>query len=251
MDKWVGKVAVVTGASSGIGAETCKKLVASGMIVVGLARRENLLKDLSTELNGQPGEFHYFKVDLCNEETILKAFEWIKSTFKSLDVLINNGGVLKSADLLNGSTTDWKLMFDTNLIGLNICSREAVKLMQHFEIERGHIININSIAGQMQLPGNYADYAVYSATKFGVTALTKYLRDTLSINKLPIRVTSISPGIVETEMTIDLTRPTGGIEVLQPEDIADAILYALSAPQRANVCEITIRPTGDTFTPKD
>jgi len=196
---------------------------------------------MEEELNGK---FHYVRVDLRSEEDILEAFKWIRSTLKSIDVLINNAGVLKPSDVL-GSTDDWKQMFDINVLGLNICSREAVKIMKETNIEDGHIININSIAGQQLI--SYVKYmAVYSSTKFCVTTLTEYLRQYMSLENLPIRVTSISPGIVDTEM-IEQFKFTemAECEVLKPIDIVIAILYALGAPKRVNVSEITLVPSAE------
>ncbi|KAL4131045.1 hypothetical protein QTP88_008402 [Uroleucon formosanum] len=242
MEKWNGKVAVVTGASSGIGEETCRQLVEKGMIVVGFARREDKLQELENSLKGKLGKFYYFKVDLCSEENIVEAFNWVKSTLKSIDVLVNNAGVLKQSDLL-GNTSDWKQMFDTNVIGLNICSREAIKFMEEIQIKEGHIININSIAGHYQLP-YMKDITVYSATKHTVTVISESLRELLGMKNLPVRVTSISPGAVETEM-IQQFKQLEGFKLLKSIDIAEAIMYALSAPQHVNVAEIIIRPTSD------
>ncbi|KAL4121351.1 hypothetical protein QTP88_013880 [Uroleucon formosanum] len=240
MDKWNGKVAVVTGASSGIGKETCRQLVENGMIVVGFARREDKLQELAKDLKGKLGTFFYVKVNLCSEENILEAFNWIKRTLKSIDVLVNNAGVSKKSDLL-GNTNDWKQMFDTNVIGYAICSREAIQIMEEMKIKAGHIININSIAGHYHIPF-MKDISVYTATKQSVTSITKNLRELMGMKGLPIRVTSISPGAVETEMTEDLIK-LGVNKMLKSIDIADAIMYALSAPQRVNVAEIIITPT--------
>ncbi|XP_060854770.1 farnesol dehydrogenase-like [Rhopalosiphum padi] len=242
MEKWNGKVAVVTGASSGIGEETCRQLVEKGMIVVGFARREDKLKELEKDLKGKLGKFFYVKVDLCSEKNILEAFSWVKRTLKSVDVLINNAGVLKNSDLL-ANTNDWKQMFDTNVISLNICSREAIKIMEETEIKEGHIININSIVGHYLFPF-MKDISVYSATKHSVTAITEYLRELMGMKNLPVRVTSISPGAVETEMTQEMSQ-LKKMNILKSIDIAEAIMYALGAPQRVNVAEIIIRPTNE------
>ncbi|CAH1708924.1 unnamed protein product [Aphis gossypii] len=242
MEKWNGKVAVVTGASSGIGEETCRQLVEKGMIVVGFARREDKLQVLEEDLKGKPGKFYYLKVDLCSEENILEAFNWVKITLKSVDVLINNAGVWKHSDLL-GNTNDWKQMFETNVIGANICSREAIKIMEEIQIKEGHIININSVAGHYLYPF-MKDISVYGATKHSVTSITEYLRELMGMKNLPIRVTSISPGAVETEMTESLSK-LEGVNMLKSIDIAEAIMYVLSAPQRVNVSEIIIRPTSE------
>ncbi|XP_060868890.1 farnesol dehydrogenase-like [Metopolophium dirhodum] len=242
MEKWNGKVAVVTGASSGIGEETCRQLVEKGMIVVGFARREDKLQELEKDLKGKLGKFYYVKVDLCSEENIIEAFNWVKSTLKSVDVLVNNAGVLKQSDLL-GNTNDWKQMFDTNVMGLNICSREAIKIMEETQIKAGHIININSVGGHYQFPF-MKDIAVYTATKHTVTIITESLRELMGMKNLPVRVTSISPGGVETEMTLEFSK-LEGFKMLKSIDIAEAIMYALSAPQRVNVAEIIIRPTSE------
>ncbi|CAI6351865.1 unnamed protein product [Macrosiphum euphorbiae] len=241
MDKWIGKVAVVTGASFGIGEAICRKLVKNGMIVVGFARKEYRLQELKNELKDN---FHYVKVDLCSEQNILDAFGWVKNTFKSVDVLINNAGVLKLTDVL-GDTNDWKIMFDTNVLSLHICCREAIKIMKENEIKEGHILNVNSIFGHYVMSG-LKDFSVYGSTKFSVTALTEYLREFMTMENLPIRVTSISPGFVNTKMTskFNLDKVEDN-ETLQTIDIAEAMLYALSAPKRVNVAEITLRPLVD------
>ncbi|XP_022165317.1 farnesol dehydrogenase-like [Myzus persicae] len=244
MEKWNGKVAVVTGASSGIGEATCRLLVEKGMVVVGFARREHKLEDLESDLKGKLGKFYYIKVDLCSEENILEAFKWVKKTLKSVDVLINNAGVLKQTDFL-GNTNDWKQMFDTNVIARNICSREAIKIMEELKTNEGHIININSVGGHYQF-SHMKDISVYVATQHSVTSMTDNLRELMGMKNLPIRVTSISPGAVETEITKDLGMDKlKGVKMLKSIDIAEAILYALSAPQHVNVSEINIRPTGE------
>ncbi|XP_015364161.1 PREDICTED: farnesol dehydrogenase-like, partial [Diuraphis noxia] len=233
MEKWQGKVAVVTGASSGIGEETCRQLVEKGMIVVGIARREHKLQALEKDLKGKLGKFYYFKVDLCSEENILKAFDWVKKTLKTVDVLVNNAGVWKPSDLL-GNSNDWKKMFETNVIGLNICSRETIKIMEETKIKVGHIININSIFGHYQFP-YMKDISIYAATKQSVTSITESFRELMSMKELPIRVTSVSPGAVDTEMAVEFgLHKLKGVSMLKTIDIADAIMYALSAPQRVN-----------------
>ncbi|CAI6347523.1 unnamed protein product [Macrosiphum euphorbiae] len=196
------------------------------------------------ELKGKLGTFYYVKVDLCSEENILEAFNWVKKTFKSVDVLVNNAGVWKQSDLL-GNTNDWKKMFDTNVIGLNICTREAVKIMEELKINEGHIININSVVGHYQFP-YMKDLSIYSATKLCVTSITENLRELLGMKNLPIRVTSISPAAVETEMAVEFGfDKLEGVRMLKSIDIAEAIMYALSAPQSVNIAEIIIRPTSD------
>ncbi|CAI6349114.1 unnamed protein product [Macrosiphum euphorbiae] len=126
-------------------------------------------------------------------------------------------------------------------MSLNICSREAIKIMEEIQIKEGHIININSVGGHYQFPF-MKDIAIYSATKHTVTIITESLRELMGMKNLPVRVTSISPGGVETEMTQELSK-LEGFKMLKSIDIAEAIMYALSTPQRVNVAEIIIRPT--------
>ena len=243
MERWVGKVAVVTGASAGIGEEVVKQLIENGMNVVGLARRVEKLQELEKSLEGKSGKFYYVKVDLTSEENILAAFKWVKTTLKSIDVLINNAGVWKFTDLL-GDTNDWKEMFDTNIIGLNICSREAVKVMQELKTE-GHIINVNSVVGHYNI-SFVKDISVYSATKRGVTSITENFREFMCQLNLPIKVTSVSPGLVDTEMIASKKVP--GCPILTSIDVANTIIYVLSTPQHVNITEIMVRPTGESFT---
>ncbi|XP_025421980.1 dehydrogenase/reductase SDR family member 11-like [Sipha flava] len=243
MNKWYGKVAVVTGASSGIGAETCRQLTSRGMTVVGFARRIDKLEALRNELHGLPGKFYPVKVDVCSEESILEGFAWAKTTLKSVDVLVNNAGVCLTGELL-GNSDEWKVMFDTNVLGPSICSREAVKIMQELKTI-GHIININSDSGHYP-PTLTPNLYVYGATKFSSVSITESLRELLALKKLPIRVTSISPGLVDTAMAKDLAE---NAPILKPSDVVDAIIYVLAAPQSVNVAEVIIRPTGDTYLP--
>nr|CAD7401959.1 unnamed protein product [Timema poppensis] len=137
MERWSGRVALVTGASAGIGAAIVRKLVKNGLIVVGLARRAELIEELSVELKGAPGKLHAFKGDASKEEDILAAFDWIKKNLGRIDVLVNNAGVLYTTSLTDGETSHWKQIFDLNVLGLSICTREAFKLMKEKGVDDG------------------------------------------------------------------------------------------------------------------
>nr|CAD7264407.1 unnamed protein product [Timema shepardi] len=137
------RVALVTGASAGIGAAIVRELVKNGLIVVGLARRAELVEELSAELKGSPGKLHALKGDASKEEDILAAFDWIKKNLGRIDVLVNNAAVLHISMLTEGETSHWKQIFDLNVLGLSICTREAFKLMKEKGVDDGHIIHIN------------------------------------------------------------------------------------------------------------
>ncbi|KAK5638689.1 hypothetical protein RI129_012984 [Pyrocoelia pectoralis] len=145
MERWLGKVAVVTGASDGIGAEISKKLVNVGLHVVGLARNEEKLEKLCGELKSESGRFYPFKTDMTKEEDILKAFQWIEANVGPVHVLVNNAGISQNKHLFEGSTEMWKNVLDTNVIGLCVATREAVKSISpgFVDTEIGSYCNMN------------------------------------------------------------------------------------------------------------
>lgn len=241
MERFVGKVAVVTGASAGIGAAIVEELVNNGVIVAGLARRVERIEELAKNLSGKKGKLHAFKCDVSKEEEILSVFKEIISKLGNISILVNNAGIIRKTDLINGDTQAWKLIFDTNVMSYCIATREAIQNMKASGNE-GHIIHINSIFGHQVYKG-YPFTNVYGASKFAITALTEQLRLDINIEKLPVRITSISPGYVKTEITL----ASGGPAVLpmpgmDPSDIADAVIFTLSTAPHVNVNEVTMHP---------
>ncbi|XP_058124711.1 farnesol dehydrogenase-like [Anopheles ziemanni] len=243
MDRWVGKVAIVTGASSGIGAATVKALANAGMITIGLARRVERVDELKKELPAEAASrVHGFHCDVTKEEDILAAFAHVEKVFGGVDVLINNAGIAKGkiGVLQADNTATLRQVVDTNLMGLALCSREAFQSMKRRSVD-GHIVHINSILGH-NVPENNLN--IYAATKYGVTALTETMRHELRLAGTKIKVTSISPGLVRTEIISDPSSVVGW-PILEPEDISDAILYALGTPPRVQIHELTIKPVGE------
>lgn len=242
MDRWTDSVALVTGASEGIGAEVARRLHAEGMRVVGCARRANRLKHLRDRLGGR---FHPVTCDLRDETAIVQMFAEIESLWGPVDVLVNNAGLGHNAPLLSGTTEDWREMLEVNVLALAICTREAAsRLVQSGK--PGHILHISSMAAHRVPPNS----GMYSATKYAVRSLTEGLRMELRGVGARVRVTSISPGFVETgfarayHKSEEKARETyGRYPVLQPEDVAEAVVYALAAPQRAQVHDLLLRPT--------
>ncbi|XP_072386595.1 farnesol dehydrogenase-like [Diabrotica undecimpunctata] len=248
MDRWIGKVAVVTGASSGIGAAIAELLVEKGLLVVGAARRKDRLDALAQKLQGKKGKFYAVKADLSKEEDIKEIFKWTSANVGPVAILVNNAGCHKKTGLIGGDTEAWKTTINVNLLALCIATREAIDIMKKNNID-GYIIHINSVFGHNVLNIPYVD--VYPATKFGVTALTETLRHELNALKSKIRVTSISPGIVDTEIIADFKASELFAVIkdamLKSEDIADAVLYVLSTPQHVQVHDIIIKPQGEYF----
>jgi len=248
LDRWKGQVAVVTGASSGIGAALATRLVKEGLKVVGLARRVERVQELAKKLKGEKGELHAVKADITKEEDVIKAFKWIKDNLGSVHILVNNAGYFPNSNLTSGETKVWKAAFDLNVLGLSIATREAVKNMRENKID-GHIIHINSVLGHRVI--NIPGLNVYAASKFAVTALTETLRQELNQIGSKIKISSVSPGLVETEMTTlnndvseDRKKLLSQLPILKPDDIVDGVVYVLSTPPHVQVHELTIQPLG-------
>ncbi|XP_024084735.1 uncharacterized protein LOC106669480, partial [Cimex lectularius] len=247
MDRWVGKVAVVTGVSSGIGECTARLLVKKGMKVAGLARRFDRVKKLEDSLNGSKGELKAFECDVSDAKQVHSVFEWIEENWGPVGVLVNNAAVFKSDLLTNLTSTDnLKQMFDVNVIGVFSCTREALISMKKYSNE-GCIINISSVSGHHIL--YYPYIGGYTATKHAITCMTEYLRFELGLETKIIRITSISPGLVETEMLAQFSGEVvpENIPCLKGEDIANCILFVLECPGNVNITELTVQATGETL----
>ncbi|XP_029028329.1 dehydrogenase/reductase SDR family member 11-like [Betta splendens] len=250
MERWKGRVALVTGASVGIGAAVAKELVRCGMKVVGCARDLDKLQKLAAECQsaGYSGIFVPFKCDLSNVDEILSMFAAIKEQHNGVDVCINNAGLAHPEPLLSGKTSGWKNMLDVNVLALSICTREAYQSMKERNVDDGHIINLNSMCGHRIVP--ISNIHFYTATKYAVTALTEGLRQELREARTHIRATSISPGVVETEFSYRFN-PTDpekaaatytSLKPLQAIDVAHAVTYVLSAPPHVQIGDIQMRP---------
>ncbi|KAF7265523.1 hypothetical protein GWI33_021058 [Rhynchophorus ferrugineus] len=250
LSRWNGKVAIVTGVSAGIGKAIAEAFVKQGIIVAGIARRCERVEKHAKLLRGEKGKLYPFKCDLLKESDILAAFQKIIETLGPIFILVNNAGVGLDTELIDGDTEKWRQGFDTNVMALNICTREAIRNMRANNT-KGHIIHINSALGHMYVDSE--GLSVYPATKFAVTALTECLRREINRSKLPIKLTSISPGYVKTEFFVYGYSPerasqfTDGRPGLEPKDVADAVLYALSTPEHVNVHELIFMLHGQLY----
>ncbi len=247
MEKWIGRVAVVTGASSGIGLAMATALVEHGMKVIGAARNLERLKELENSVKDK-GTFVPVECDVTNEGSVVSLFKVAADKFGGLDVLINNAGLNKDTSLLEGTTEDWKAIMDTNVMGLSICAREGVKVMRAKGVDDGYVVNVGSLAG-FSVPANVPSANMYCASKFAVRALTEGLRNEVRSAGTNIRVTEISPGVVETEFRLRMQGPEAAksfysrMRCIQAKDIADAVLYVLGTPPHVQVTELCINTT--------
>lgn len=154
--------------------------------MVGLGRRKDRLDAISNALTGEKGQFYGYQADLTKEEDIIKAFEWTKWNIGPLHILVNNAGFYKNALIAEVNTEDAKSMFDINVLGMIVASREALRLFKENKTI-GHIINVNSVVGHSVI--DYPGLAIYTSSKYAVTAFTESLRLEINRSKLGIKVT--------------------------------------------------------------
>lgn len=239
-----GKTALVTGASSGIGEATAKALASEGASVAVSARRADRLEALVKEIEGMGGKAYAVVADVADEDQARNMVVTANEHLGRIDILVNNAGVALTGPVSQANTNDWRRMVNTNLMGLMYATHAALPLMK--AQGGGHMVNVSSTAGRTTREG----MGVYSATKYGVGAFSEALRQEVSRDK--VRVTIIEPGAVKTELTDHITHAEtkqqmqewiGSMTPLEAEDIANAIVYAVTQPPRVNVNEILIRPT--------
>ena len=239
----MGKTAIITGASSGIGQAAAKELAGRGFSVMLAARREDRLVELKKEIEDAGGQAAYQVTDVTSAEEMKALAEAAIEQFGGIDVMLNNAGLMPLSFLNKLKIDEWDRMVDVNIKGVLYGIAAVLPHME--ERGEGHIINVSSVAGHDITPGS----AVYSGTKFAVRAITEGLRQELD-PAMNIRATIVSPGAVATELTDTITDQdilTGfasgpSMEFLQAEDIARAIGYAVEQPAHVDVNEILIRP---------
>ena len=238
-------VAVITGASSGIGHAVASRLATQGYRLCLTARREGRLEALAATLS-ETADVILVTADMRQDADIDHIFQRVSEKWGRLDVLINSAGLGRNAPLLDGPASGWREMFDVNVIGLSIATQQAVALMRQSG-DSGQVIHISSMSGHRVPSGTGA---MYSATKYAVRALTEGLRRELRQMGSGIRVCAISPGFVETEFAEvmsgcrDKAQATySRFKCLTADDIADSVEWVLSTPSHMQVHDILMRPT--------
>lgn len=239
-----GKIVMITGATSGIGKSSAYKFAELGCDLILAARRKDRLEKISTELKEKFGiEILTIVLDVRNYEDVKKAAEGLEGKWKKVYLLLNNAGLARGmASVKDGSVQDWNEMIDTNVKGLLYVSKSIIPLM--LENKEGHVINIGSIAGHEVYPnGN-----VYAGTKHAVDAITKSMR--MELLDSPVRVSTIDPGLVETEFSVVRHRGDEekakltyeGYIPLSPDDIAEAVIFAATRNDNFVVAEMVVFP---------
>ncbi len=248
-----GTVALVTGASSGIGEATARSLAAQGAAIALVARRADRLQTLGEEITSGGGRAVVIEADVSEQPQAERAVERTVSELGRLDTLINNAGVMLLGPAVGAPLEEWQRMLGVNVAGLLYCSHAALPhlLKATEDSPRGvaDMVNISSVAGRVARSGS----GVYNLTKHGVGAFSEALRQEVTSKHL--RISLVEPGAVETELPshnrpevqAQMAQRFGDIERLQAPDIADAISYIVTRPRHVAVNEILIRPTEQTF----
>ncbi len=234
MRRLEGKVALVTGASRGIGCAIARALLDEGAHTFLVSRRREAVRKLAAAWNAAGGRAEALSADVTREREVYGLIARVKKRSGRLDILINNAGVFTYKPFEKTTLEDWRSNIDTNLTGTFLCTRAALPLLKRKR--GGHILNIISVAGREA----YENCSAYCASKFGALGLSRVLAEEL--RPFGIRVTAILPGPVRTKMIqkLGLRVPKG--RILEPEDVARAVVEALTQPQRASLEEIVLRP---------
>ncbi len=242
-----GTVALVTGASSGIGAATVSVLAARGAAVALAARRKDRLDALAADIRKQGGTALVLECDITDQEQAAGAVERTVAELGRLDTLINNAGVMLLGPVAGAPLSEWQQMVDLNVLGLLYCAHAALphllQAAQDAPRQVADMVNISSVAGRAARNGN----GVYSLTKFGIGAFSESMRQELA--RRYVRVSLVEPGATATELAshnrpeiLESIRSQFG-QRMQAEDIADAIGYIVTRPRHVAVNEMLIRPT--------
>ena len=239
-----GRVALVTGASSGIGEAVAMAFAAQGATVVPAARRADRLNALAERIAADGGTAMPLAMDVVDERQIQAGIARISERYGRLDILVNAAGVMQSARIAEADPADWREMIDANLLGLMLVTQAALPLLT--ASGNGHVFNISSISARLANPGS----PCYAATKAAVSAFNETLRK--DVAKQRVRVTAVLPGLVRTE-ALDAIKDPGtkerfaamarSITPLEAADIANAIVFTNLQPPHVCIGELVIRPT--------
>jgi NADP-dependent 3-hydroxy acid dehydrogenase YdfG len=246
-------VALVTGASSGIGAATARRLAAEGAAVALVARRRDRLDELAAAISGDGGTALVVQADVTSPPEAAGAVEQAVAGLGRLDTVVNNAGIMLLGPALDTPLAEWDQMVSLNVQGLLHLTHAALPHLVQAAADSprqvADLVSISSTAGRVARPGS----SVYNLTKFGLTGFTEALRQELLGRR--VRVSVVEPGTVDTELVTHLRddirdaaqRQTGSIEPLSPDDIADAVVYIVTRDRRVAVNEMLVRASGQTW----
>lgn len=237
------KTAIITGASSGLGAASARALAEKGVRIVAAALDQQGLDAMVSELKGKGGDAVGRVSDVTNPEDMKALAQFAQDSFGSVDILINNAGLMLFSNWVDLATDDWEKMINVNIKGYLHASAAVLPFM--LKQKSGQILNMDSVAGHQVGPAA----GIYSATKFFVQAMTESMRKELGVQH-GIRVNTVSPGVINTGWADKVTDPAGRKAAqelnkiaISPDDIGRAVVYALNQPENVTVNDLIISPT--------
>ena len=233
------RVAVVTGASNGIGRGIAEMFAAEGAKTVLVARRADVLNEVAAGIRARGGEALPVPTDLTQEREVVALFDTVRKSYGRLDVLVNNAGVATHLNTEDITLDYWREVLDINITAAFLCSREAIRIMKDQQPQGGRIINMGSVSAKTPRP----DSLPYTTTKFGVVGLSQGTQKELSGDG--VQVTALCPAFVATNMTDWVEEQVPKDEMIQPEDIGEAVRYLLKTSPNCVVPEIQFLRPGD------
>ncbi|XP_043528569.1 farnesol dehydrogenase-like isoform X2 [Frieseomelitta varia] len=254
MERWAGKSAIVTGAASGIGRAIALALLEKRVNVLALDVQSDKLSTLTNkwEQLKERGNLCVRRCNVSNEQDLDNAFSFVENTDewnRGVDIMVNNAGVIEYTRVIESDRMAFERLLNINVLATAVCINRAVRSMRQRNVE-GHIFNINSVLGH-EIPSGFLSeidgcngWNLYPTCKHGAVALTHTVRRELAAIKAPIRITSISPGIVDTDIARHSPQVANALEnvpALRPEDVADAVIYALGTRPEVQGGEIDRR----------
>lgn len=255
MERWVGKTAIVTGAASGIGEAITAALLEKKVNVLALdiQAEKLLLASSKWEQLVERGKFCILACDVSEENDVERAFSLVRTNWGGVDIMVNNVGVIVYTRVIESDRTAFERLLNINILATAVFINRAVGSMRQRNVE-GHIFNINSVLGH-EIPSGFLSeidgcngWNLYPTCKHGTVALTHTVRRELAAVKAPIRITSICPGFVDTNIadgSPEIKEIVAKIPSLRPEDVADAVIYALGTRHEVQITELVIQRTGE------
>lgn len=256
MEKWNGKLAVITGASGGIGKSLVHNFIKHGINVVALDMKPKIVEEFAVKSEHSQGQVYARVCDVTDLESVNKTFEWIETQLGSISILVNNAGFIHPCNITSDSENieqEFHKTLDTNLLGPIYCSRAAIKIMKKTD-ENGIIINMNSLAGDVAV--NFPGIGIYSASKHALKSFSHHLRfELISQGFTKIRVSSIYPSGVKTDMLRTVMKSVSEdavksvddevFAILKTEDIAQIVQFLLKTPVTVNITDLSVKSAGE------
>ncbi|XP_043500005.1 farnesol dehydrogenase-like [Polistes fuscatus] len=253
MNRWEGKVAVVTGSASGIGKAITRALLERKIIVVGLDIQNEEDTKTADNTKNKRNRYYPLRCDVSCEDELDAAFSFVDEKLNGVDIMVNNAGVINYQRVIESDRKTFEKLLNINVLAVAVCINRAVRSMRKRNVE-GHVFTINSITGHRIPSGSPSDiegsngWNLYPTTKHASVALTETVKNELRAAGAPIRITSICPGLVKTEICGNNTIIKDivfSVPVLLPEDIADALIYALGTRPEVQISEMSIETRGE------